>query len=355
MKEEKTWSNKYGILGNRYVLEKELGSGASSTVYKVKDIWNNNKEYALKLFNKNEEEFINEIKKEIRINKKISEANSPFFIKYITSSVGYLIKEETKELKSYIIFELGSKGSVINFIINKKEGLDEKNCKLIFAKILLIVKTLHRLGICHRDLKLDNILFGDNYQLKLCDFGFSVIIPKDKNGKAKKIKGQYGTPQFTAPEIHKNIPYNGEKVDIFSLGVILFNLRTCKFGFTSTKDNDLYDYIKKKNIPGYWSKLKTFLNLEGLSEEFKNLFIKMVAYNPKERPTIEEIYNDEWMKEIKDLNEEEFEKYELDLIKELRAIEDINNSQIEYIIVTHNIGTLGLLFNNLTVYKYVDI
>ena len=64
----------------------------------------------------------------------------------------------------------------------------------------------------------------------------------------------------------------------------------------------------------------------------------MVAYNPKERPTIEEMYNDEWMKEINDLNEKEFEKYEKDLIKELRAREDIiniNKSQIDYIKVVH--------------------
>ena len=75
-----------------------------------------------------------------------------------------------------------------------------------------------------------------------------------------------------------------------------------------------------------------------MSKEFKNLFIRMVAYNPKERPTIEEMYNDEWMKEINDLNEKEFEKYEKDLIKELRAREDIiniNKSQIDYIKVVH--------------------
>ena len=330
MKEEITCSNEYGILNNRYVLEKELGSGISSTVYKVKDLWNNNKEYALKLFNENEKELQNEIENEIELNKKISEANSPFFIKYITSSVGYLIKGETKELKRYIIFELGSKGCLIKYITCNKQGLDEKNCKLIFAKILLMVKTLHKLGICHRDLKLENILLGDNYLIKLCDFGFSAIIPKDKNGKAKKIKGHYGTPQYTAPEIHRYIPYDGEKVDIFSLGVILFNLRTCKFGFINTKDNNvedkLYDYIKKKNIPGYWTKLKSLINIEGLSEEFKKLYIKMVAYDPKERPTIEEIYNDEWMKEINDLNEKDFEKYENDLIKELMTREDIISS-----------------------------
>ena len=42
-----------------------------------------------------------------------------------------------------------------------------------------------------------------------------------------------------------------------------------------------------------------------LSEEFKNLFIRMVNYNPNERPKIDKILNDEWMKEINYLNEEE--------------------------------------------------
>ena len=47
----------------------------------------------------------------------------------------------------------------------------------------------------------------------------------------------------------------------------------------------------------------------------------MVSYNPHERPTIEEIYNDEWMKEIRDLNEEEFKEYENEFIKELKKRE----------------------------------
>ena len=329
MKNEKTYSNIKAILNNRYVLEKELGTGVSSTVYRVKDLKDNNKEYALKLFKKYE----TEIQNEIEINKKISELKSPFFVKYITSSIGYLIKEEKKVFKPFILFELASKGNLLEYIKCNEKGLDEKNCKFIFSKIILIVKSLHRLGICHRDLKLNNIVIDHNYQIKLCDFGFSTIIPKGKNGKSRKIKGQCGTTQYTAPEINRNILYDGEKVDIFSLGVILFNLRTCKFGFKNTEDNkssnkieeNLYDFIKQKNITGYWKIIESFLKLEGLSEEFKTLFIKMVAYNPKERPTIEEIYNHEWMKEINDLNEEEFEKYEQDLIKELKAREDIDN------------------------------
>jgi len=78
-----------------------------------------------------------------------------------------------------------------------------------------------------------------------------------------------------------------------------------------------YINISKKNDKVYWEKIG---NIEGLSEEFKTLYLKMVAYNPKERPTIEEIYNDEWMKEIRDLDDTEFQKCEEELNKMLKSL-----------------------------------
>ena len=58
------------------------------------------------------------------------------------------------------------------------------------------------------------------------------------------------------------------------------------------------------------------------SPEFKDLFEKMVAFKPSQRPTIKEILNHDWMKEITNLNEEEFKKYEEDLIIELKEREE---------------------------------
>ena len=60
------------------------------------------------------------------------------------------------------------------------------------------------------------------------------------------------------------------------------------------------------------------LGIDGFSPEFKDLFKKMVHFKPSQRPTIEEILNHFWMKEINCLNEEEFKKYEEDLISELK-------------------------------------
>ena len=90
----------------------------------------------------------------------------------------------------------------------------------------------------------------------------------------------------------------------------------------------MYGFIKEKKYQDYWNILDKAINKVGdLSEEFKNLYLRLVAFNPNERPTIEEIYNHEWMKEIRDLNEEEFKEYENDLINELKNREEILNKQ----------------------------
>lgn len=71
--------------------------------------------------------------------------------------------------------------------------------------------------------------------------------------------------------------------------------------------------------------MEKYIITKKLTVEFKNLFIKMVSYNPKERPTIEQILNDDWLKEITNLKEEEFKKYEQALVSELKKREEMFN------------------------------
>ena len=323
METKYTCSNELGILHDRYELIKSIGEGGSSEVFLVKDLQDKNKEYALKLFYESEY-FQNEEK----MNKIITEMKNSSFIKYITSSVGYLLKKGKKKLYPYIIFELAKNADIMYFIKKKQLVFTKRQCKFIFAKILSIVKALHKKDICHRDLKLDNFLFDENFIIKLCDFGFSTKIPKDKNGKTLFLTAKLGTRHYAAPEILEDKEYDGKKVDIFSLGVILFTLRLNKYGFNTAKiptipenaidpKDLLYKYIKEKNDIVYWKKIG---NIEGLSEDFKTLYLKMVAYDPNERPTIEEIYNDEWMKEIRDLDDTEFQKCEEELKKMLKSL-----------------------------------
>ena len=83
---------------------------------------------------------------------------------------------------------------------------------------------------------------------------------------------------------------NGVKADIYSLGILLFNLVTGKywFIFANYVDN-LYKYIIEKNYELFWTVVKSNKTNKKLSEEFKKLYVKMVAKNPNERPSIEDI------------------------------------------------------------------
>ena len=327
-----------GILDGRYILMEKLGDGYSSQVYKVKDSLSN-KIYAAKVFNN----YTQSIEKEVENNKIISQninTEIPNFIKYITSSVGpFELKNDsqgsdTPETKAYIIFELATKGELLNYITCTKENLDEKFVKVIFIKIVKAVRYLHLIGLCHRDLKTDNIvLSGEEFIIKLLDFGFSSKIIRTVDGKARHQTGKVGTVAYAAPEVIYGIPYDGEKADIFSLGVILFNLRTGFRGFKIAKCNNpfkvkdptdlLYNYIRDKKQETYWKILENSLdlNVNDLSEQFKKLYLKMVAYNPNERPTLGEIFNDDYFDDIRALTNDQLHDLEQEIINEFRIRE----------------------------------
>ena len=318
-------SKVYGILDKRYSLECEIGDGATSTVYKVKDSLSG-KYYAVKIFKKHLEIF----NREILFNKKIvkSTDNNHYFIKYISSSLkGTLDIDGFKETKPYILYELASKGDLYKYITCYGNGFNEKYSKIISYKVLKALKTLHKLKICHRDIKADNILLTEeNFDIKIADFGLSGFT-YGINGKILQ-KGKVGTEEYMAPEVIEEKEYDGEKADIFSTGVLLFTILTSKIPFPiakifneGNKIKQLYRFIKEKDEEKYWETLKE-KNIDGLSPEFKDLFLKMVAFDPMERPTIKEILNHIWMREVSILSEEEFKKYEEDLISELEEREE---------------------------------
>ena len=90
-----------------------------------------------------------------------------------------------------------------------------------FIQIINAVKLMHSQGICHRDLKMDNILITDSGRVKIIDFGFSIQCEKDT-----KLVISCGTPAYMSPEIVRKQTYSGFSADIWALGVILYIVLT---------------------------------------------------------------------------------------------------------------------------------
>lgn len=159
-------------------------------------------------------------------------------------------------------------------------AFDETCGKYYFEQLLSAVHYMHSKDIVHCDLKPENILVDANLDLKIADFGLAT------NQKVNKLRGWRGSRIYTAPEIHEGKIYDGKKADIFALGVILFVIVHGKFPFQGVTENDFhYNLIKKGELEEYWEKVKG----QHLTPQFKDLFLRMVSYDPKERPSIEEI------------------------------------------------------------------
>lgn len=102
------------------------------------------------------------------------------------------------------------------------------------TQLLLTVNYMHKCGIMHRDLKIENVLINkineDDYDVKVADFGLAVKIPE--NGEL--MYNECGSPTYTAPEILRGQGHR-EKCDIFSLGSIFFNLLTGAYLFNGQR------------------------------------------------------------------------------------------------------------------------
>ena len=238
--------------------------------------------------------------------------NHPNIIHVIGHGNGPIVLNNHPQVnRPYIVYENVSH-SYLDLYIHIQH-FTERQAKLIFKKILEGVQALHNANICHRDLGTLNILLDDNYNPKIISYYFSCINMNNLNERVGKLN-------FMAPEILSNQPYNGIIADIFSLGQILFNLVSGLDGFkTANKNDHYYRYIINHQINEYWM-LVDYYHLN-LSQDFKNLYIRMVDPNPAQRPTIVQILNDPWMQEINNLTIEERNALENEVINEFQIRE----------------------------------
>lgn len=179
----------------------------------------------------------------------------------------------------YLVMEL-SKGQELFEYIVKKKRLDELEASTFFSQIISSVNYLHSIDICHRDLKPENLLLNGNDGIKLVDFGLSNMMPHKQ-----LLSTACGSPCYAAPEMLEGNKYEGNGVDIWSCGIILYAM-VCGYLPFEDKNNDaLYKKIKegKFAIPSF------------VSEPCKDLIKRILITNPLKRIKISEILKHPWL------------------------------------------------------------
>ena len=127
--------------------------------------------------------------------------------------------------------EHGGGLSLMNYLRTKSgKRLDEEEAKIIFKQIAEGLQYLHQKNVAHRDMKLENILIDEEGNVKIIDFGFSLVTPK-----TKPLNVCCGTPSYMSPELMARKNYYGHLVDIWALGIILYILVVGVFPFKGKK------------------------------------------------------------------------------------------------------------------------
>jgi hypothetical protein len=163
----------------------------------------------------------------------------------------------------YLVTEFVGGGELRAYV---RDGtfLTEPKCLKVMRQLVAAVDYMHRRGVVHRDLKLENILVATPDHIKIIDLGFGTFI-------GQKPRDWPGTAEYAAPEIWNRLPYLGPEVDIWSLGVILFEMAVGFLPFATPADTLNLEYA--------WPTKRTFslslLTLVAGIFKFRGVRLKM--------------------------------------------------------------------------------
>ena len=189
--------------------------------------------------------------------------------------------KDTKLDYFYIVMEYANDGDLSKKIKAQKQKIfgekyfSEEKIMQYFYQICRGLQYIHSKNIIHRDIKSQNIFLMKNGKLKIGDFGIAKALTETKNNASTVI----GTPYYFSPEIINGEPYN-YKTDIWSLGVVLYEMCCLKLPFESNNIAQLSIKIMKGKydpIPNRYSK------------NMANLIKDMLNIDQKLRPNITEV------------------------------------------------------------------
>ncbi|KAI6657894.1 MAP kinase-activated protein kinase 2-like protein [Oopsacas minuta] len=270
---------------NEYMLlDTIIGEGSSGFIYTCKSI-KENKIYALKCLEDDEMSVA-----EIHFLQKCRDKEHLISLKDVFYNKGFLQEQSEGEKYFYLVMEIMDG----NLQEKTLQGITESTAAYLAREVALGLLELHGLGIIHRDIKLENVLYKNttledgqsHIQVMLVDFGLAV---EERNKPTDPIYTvYYGAPEIIAldtelnPELVYSTPYD-HRVDIWSFGVLVYML----LSKLQPPFNDVTESLTGHvDFPEpTWS---------NISDDARNLICHILQSGPEKRPSLEEILVHPW-------------------------------------------------------------
>jgi len=184
-------------------------------------------------------------------------------------------------------------GKPLDIFLNERKGkLSEDQAREIFTTLALALYYCHQKGVFHRDVKPGNVMISvskiekqeqEKFTVKLIDFGVACFGVEESFFDTSR-----GTEDYAAPEMLLHKPYQASKCDVFSLGMVLYELLIGTIPWDAGTRNKL---LKENRHP-----LVVFPAKTEISEQAKDLVTKMLEPSPGERPFMETVIQHPWLK-----------------------------------------------------------
>jgi serine/threonine-protein kinase len=258
-----------------YKIIEFIDSGGFGSVYKAEK---NSRFYAIKIFREDyvlkeyrEKGENNRIRREIEIMKSVSHPN---LIDYVDD-----FKETVSGVPSYFLVMEFAQGINLRKVLNLKT-LSEDEAIHLFLKILDGINALHSIrgdnddtGIIHRDLKPENIIVNGN-DIKILDYGISKVVDYTSITSTGEVMG---SPIYMSPEQVKDSKHIDKRSDLYTLGLILYEMLTNNLPYQSSSIPELFNKIINEQPipPRRWVPL--------INNEIENIILKLLEKTPYKR------------------------------------------------------------------------
>jgi serine/threonine protein kinase len=197
-----------------------------------------------------------------------SDGNSVLVMEYVD---GGDLKHELDRRSERVVAATGA--------VVPAKHFSERSIMFLFVQMVMAIEYLHRHNILHRDLKTPNILLSKKWLVKISDFGLAKQFDTDVDLDVSV--SNVGTPYYLSPAQWRRRPYS-EKADVWCLGVILYELITLQKPFDGETVKDLARAVcVDPPVP--------FNRAATVSEELKDLCLKMLAKTEEARPSAKEV------------------------------------------------------------------